>query len=114
MPDIIDRNRELDARYRDQGDGTYAPPEASLGYAWDATNSVWIRVTADSSPSGALNVNSLNILPLLSAAFSLNSTGTVVAAVPAKRIKVYSIILDSTTTGSATGATVRRRHWRAR
>lgn len=94
MADVIDRNRELDQRYRDQGDGTYAPPEAALEYVWDPVNLVWVRNTGDGT-TGAANVNVRNTLTVQSAAFTLSSTGTVVAAVPTMRIKVFAIILDA-------------------
>jgi hypothetical protein len=99
VANLIDRNRNLDQLYRDQGDGSFAGQMASLSYVWDATNTVWIKLTGDSA-TGSLNVNPQNTRTLLSASFSLNATGTIVNAVSTKRIKVFAIILDSTTAGS--------------
>lgn len=55
MADIVDRNRNLDEKYRDQGDGSYAPSKAALGYGWDTTSGSWVKLTADHA-TGALNV----------------------------------------------------------
>ena len=91
MADVIDRNRELDQRYRDQGDGTYAPPEAALLYLWDSTSTAWVRGTADHNTGG---VNIVFAVPTLkTAVINLSATGTVVSAVASKRIKVFSVLL---------------------
>lgn len=61
-------------------DGTVAEGVAMLAYGWDASTQ-----TFQKQPSAAKT--------LLTAPINLSATGTVVAAVSTKRIKVYSIVL---------------------
>jgi hypothetical protein len=91
MADVKDRNRNLDEKYKDQGDGTYATAVAAYGYAWDASITDWVRLTADHNTGG---VNIVFAVPTLkTAVINLTSTGTVITAVAAKRLKVYSVLL---------------------
>lgn len=91
MADIIDQNRELLEIWKDQGSGYWARGQAAFVYYWDATSTSWVKGTADHNTGG---VNVVFAVPTLKTApFSLNATGTVVSAVAAKRIKVYSVVL---------------------
>jgi len=91
MADIIDRNRELDAKWKDQGDGSFALAQAAFVYYWDSTSTSWVKATADHNTGG---INVVFAVPTLKTApINLTATGTVVSAVATKRLKVYSVLL---------------------
>lgn len=97
MANIVDRNRNLDENYRDQGDGTYAAPRAALAYAWDSSITDWIKVTADHA-TGGLNVVFANPTSVVSGAQNVTTAGTRVQ-LATNACKSMSVKAKSSNTG---------------